>query len=357
MLDLARIRKWLRPPRRLKFTREGRWFCAITIGIGIAAINTGNNLLYLVLGMMLSLIVASGILSEVALRHLALFRQPPARLHAGRPFLMSITLRNEKLRLPSFSIEIEELLGQRPLDKKCYFLKVPAGRQQSTSYRHTFPRRGRYPFSGFRVSTKFPFALFRKSRDIDAAGEVIVFPALYELFAPPAPGITRSGDEPHARIGRQGDFYGLRDFRPGDDPRDLNWRKSAQKGRPVVREQQDEASRRITLRLDNALPAAAALEDHEGLERAISLAASLAAFYVVRGYSVALIARGQAVAPGVGPPHLSRILRCLALLETAAPSTPFASAPATAGEWNPGASEMLLISPNGVARPAAYGAA
>src|SRR5215831_19137833 len=206
MLDLARIRKWLRPPRRLKFTREGRWFCAITIGIGIAAINTGNNLLYLVLGMMLSLIVASGILSEVALRHLALFRQPPARLHAGRPFLMSITLRNEKLRLPSFSIEIEDLLGQRPLDKKCYFLKVPAGRQQSTSYRHTFPRRGRYPFSGFRVSTKFPFGLLRRSRDIAAPGEVIVFPAVYDLPAPPPIGQSAFGEEPRPRPGRRGDF-------------------------------------------------------------------------------------------------------------------------------------------------------
>src|SRR5438105_4586432 len=172
--------QWLRPPRRLKFTREGRWFCGITIGIGIAAINTGNNLLYLVLGMMLSLIVASGILSEIALRGLRLSRQPPARLHAGRPFLMTITLKNDKQRLPSFSIEIEDLLGGRPLDKKCYFLKIPAGRQQSTSYRHAFPRRGRYPFSGFRVSTKFPFALLRRSRDIEAPGEVTVFPAIYD---------------------------------------------------------------------------------------------------------------------------------------------------------------------------------
>src|SRR5690349_11254979 len=111
---LARLRRLLRPPRRLRFTREGRWFCGITLGIGVAAINTGNNLLYLILGLMLSLIVASGILSESALRRLEITRQPPTRVHAGRPFLMGITLRNHKRRLPSFSIEIEDLVGDTP---------------------------------------------------------------------------------------------------------------------------------------------------------------------------------------------------------------------------------------------------
>jgi len=42
-----------RPPRKLKFTREGKYFLGITLGVGFAAINTGNNLLYLLLGMLL----------------------------------------------------------------------------------------------------------------------------------------------------------------------------------------------------------------------------------------------------------------------------------------------------------------
>ncbi len=56
---LDRIRTWWRPPRRLQFTREGKYFVGITIGVGFAAINTGNNLLYLLLGMMLSLIIVA----------------------------------------------------------------------------------------------------------------------------------------------------------------------------------------------------------------------------------------------------------------------------------------------------------
>src|SRR3954467_10043613 len=176
----VRFRRWLRPPRRLQFTREGKYFVGITIGVGFAAINTGNNLLYLLLGMMLSLIIASGIMSEMSLRNLTVTRQPPTRIHARRPFLMGIGLANGKKKLPSFSVEVEDLVGNKPLDKKCYFLKLPAGRLQHTSYRHTFPRRGRYTYSGFRISTKFPFALFRKSPLRGLTTQVISFP-------PPAP--------------------------------------------------------------------------------------------------------------------------------------------------------------------------
>src|SRR5215471_17664118 len=104
LADLVPMR-WRRWPRTLKFTREGKYFVGITIGVGFAAINTGNNLLYLLLGMMLSLIIASGILSEMSLRGLEVERLPPGRLHARRPVLMGIGLRNRKSRLPSFSIE------------------------------------------------------------------------------------------------------------------------------------------------------------------------------------------------------------------------------------------------------------
>ena len=69
MLSLAS--RWLRGPgRKLTVAREGRWVIGITIGVGLAAINTGNNLLFLVWGMLLSAVMLSGVLSEAALRGL-----------------------------------------------------------------------------------------------------------------------------------------------------------------------------------------------------------------------------------------------------------------------------------------------
>ena len=180
-----RIRRRLRPPRRLSFTREGRIIVILAVAVGFAAINTGNNLLYLLLGWLLSFIIASGILSEMTLKKLTVERRPPPRLWANEPFLMEVVIKNGKAKRSSFSIEVEDRIGRTPLDKRCYFLKIPEGKSQRTSYRHTFGKRGLYTLTGYRIATKFPFALFRKSRDVDAPLEVIVYPARVAVPRPP----------------------------------------------------------------------------------------------------------------------------------------------------------------------------
>ncbi len=316
----------MRPPRRLEFTREGKYFVGITIGVGFAAINTGNNLLYLLLGMLLSLIVASGVMSEISLRDLKSSRLPPSRIFAKQPVLMGIGLRNDKPRLPSFSLEVEDLVDGKPLDKRCYFLKLPAGRAQSTSYRHSFPHRGRYSFSGFRISTKFPFALFRKSREVTLGEEIIVFPELVpvERFASSLTLPTGSGARPERA--REGDFLGLREYRQGDDPRSIHWASTAKRGRLLTREHEDPTARRIVVMLDNGLPGGADCKDEiekEGLERAISLAASLALDFLERGFEVRMVARDRDYGWFAGPQGTGAVLRALALLPTVEESLPW----------------------------------
>jgi uncharacterized protein (DUF58 family) len=311
--------------RRLRFTREGRTFVALTIGIGFAAINTGNNLLYLLLGWMMSSIIASGILSEQVLRRLKISRAAPPHLYAGRPFLMEVSVDNQKRRLPSFSLEVEDLEGHRPLDKRCFFLKVPAGKRQTTRYRHTFSRRGLHVLDGFRVSTRFPFALFKKSRDTRAASELLVYPALHPVQLPPAP-TRQAGDDRAPRLGPQGDFFALRELRDGDDVRAVHWPSTARTGRVMVRELEEEAHRRATVMIDNALPALATAEQEAAFERAVSLAASLAHQYLERKFQVRLVARGGQELPwGQGAAQRHRILRALALLPAVSDELPFAA--------------------------------
>jgi uncharacterized protein (DUF58 family) len=333
---VARWNRWWVPYRGQSITREGKYFIGITLGVGFAAINTGNNLLYLLLGMLLSLIIASLVMSQSTLRGLTVTRQPPSSIFAQRPFLMGIGLKNGKVRLPSFSIEVEDIVGERPLDKKCYFLKLPAGRLQHTSYRHTFPRRGRYTFTAFRISTKFPFALFRKARWVSETSEVIVYPAMSPLGRPPPPRAWSHGEDSRGQKGRRGEFHGLHEYRDGDDPRDIHWRSTARKGRPMVREYEDEAARRVTLFLDNGLPDGERCTDElakDGLERAISVTASLAADFLERGYLVRVVTRGEAPMPWLqGPQQLVRLLRALALLPAVPEETPFSS---TEGSLDP----------------------
>jgi uncharacterized protein (DUF58 family) len=329
-------RRWLRrmrPPRRLTFTREGRWFVFMTVMVGLLAINTGNNLLYLLLAWLLSFIIASGVLSEVTMRGLAVTRRPPPQVFAGQPFLMEIAVENGKAGLASYSIEVEDLIKGKPIDKRCYFLKIPAGKTQRTSYRHTFARRGAYRFDGFRIATRFPFTLFRKSRDADDPSEVLVFPRITRV-RPPPPRPRGQGVGASSRLGRRGEFFGLREWREGDDRRDIHWASTARSGRVVVREHQDELERQVLLALDNALPPAVvaalaadqpARADEElidGFERAVSMVASLSAAYLEAGWAVGVVARGAAVPLSAGKAQLTRILRELALLPAVTDDVP-----------------------------------
>ncbi|HEX2686593.1 MAG TPA: DUF58 domain-containing protein [Kofleriaceae bacterium] len=325
---LPRVLPWwqrLRPPRRLSFTREGRVIVILSVGVGFAAINTGNNLLYLLLGWLLSFIIASGILSEMTLKRLSVERRPPPRVFAGEPFLMEVAITNDKRARASFSIEVEDLIGKTPLDKRCYFLKIPAGKSQRTSYRHTFVRRGLYTLTGYRIATKFPFALFRKSRDVLAPLEVLVVPARVAVPRP-VPRTEARGELTANRTGRRGEFFGLREHRAGDDRRDVHWRSSARSGRLLVREYEDEHARKVVIGVDNALPDAVRDAVTDGaqtptdeaavaaVERAISVAGSLAAVYLEAGWAVELCARDCHIPAGAGRIHEARIARALAVL-------------------------------------------
>ena len=176
----------LRPPRRLKFTREGKFFLGITLGVGFAAINTGNNLLYLLLGLLLALIVVSGLMSEMSLRDLTVVRRLPLRAQVGRPHLVEIEVFNHKKRVPSYAIEVEDLRAGQPADKRCFFLKISPKSAQVAAYRRTPTKRGLDRHTGFRIATRFPFGLFEKSREVPADGELIIYPAVDPVHLPPA---------------------------------------------------------------------------------------------------------------------------------------------------------------------------
>ena len=101
------------PPRALTATRAGKFMVAITLGVGFGAVNTGNNLLFLLLGMMLSLILASGILSEAVLRKLEVTRHPPTRCFAQREAPAHFELANPKV-YPSLSVTVPRPPALKP---------------------------------------------------------------------------------------------------------------------------------------------------------------------------------------------------------------------------------------------------
>ena len=164
---------------------QGKYCLGITLGVGFAAINTGNNLLYLLLGMLLSLIVVSGVMSDLSLRGLSVRRRLPTRAQVGRAHLVEIEVFNQKKRVPSFAIEVEDLRAGQPADKRCFFLKISPASAQVAAYRRTPLRRGRDRHTGFRIATRFPFGLFEKAREVPSEGELIIYPAVDPLRSLP----------------------------------------------------------------------------------------------------------------------------------------------------------------------------
>ncbi len=311
-------------PRRLVLTREGKLFILLTVGIGFAAINSGNNLLYLVFGLLLSLILVSGLLSEANLRGLTALRHPAPQLEAGTPSLAAVTLTNPKRRLPSYGVEVHELLPAEAADvwgarqRRGYVLVLPPGGSQTAYVRLTAARRGVLTSAGLRVSTRFPFGLFEKSRFFPLPARFTALPA-----ARPSPldAVRPAGhglEEHLAGVGSGDELHGLRDHRAGDDARTIAWKVSARRDRLVVREHERPGTRKVVLVFANVVPAdlppAADAAAREALEAAITRVAGLASAYLEAGWAVGLATCDGGLSPEAGRALLPRIGELLAQL-------------------------------------------
>ncbi len=241
---LARLR-W-----PIRVTREGKYFLALTLAVGVAAINTGNNLLYLLLGALLSLIVTSGVLSELSLRGLTVTRHLPRRAQVARSHLVEIEVSNRKPRFPSYAIEVEDLRAHQPADKRCFFLKISPSSQQIAAYKRTPARRGIDRHTGFRIATRFPFGFFEKSRIVTAPEDLLIYPAVDPVRLPPSPIGHHMGNVPGLGRGHGDEILGLRPLHEGDDPRDIYWRRSTHPDQMVLRERAREVRPDVQLHLD-----------------------------------------------------------------------------------------------------------
>jgi uncharacterized protein (DUF58 family) len=287
----------------------------ITLGVGFAAINTANNLLYLLLGMLLALIVVSGIMSELSLRDLTVVRRLPLRAQVGRPHLVEIEVYNHKVHVPSYAIEVEDLRAGQPADKRCFFLKISPQSAQVAAYRRTPLHRGRDVHVGFRIATRFPFGLFEKSREVPADGELIIYPAVDPVHLPPPASGRSPGSDSIMGRGHGEEFFGLKLMRPGEDPRDVHWRKTAAVGQMVMRERARETRPDVTLSLDVVRPAAAGDEWLVAFERSIRDLASRAVAHIKRGDRVSVVTTAGPGARGDRTIGADPLLRYLALLE------------------------------------------
>jgi uncharacterized protein (DUF58 family) len=313
-------------------TKVGIVYVAIVMLIGIAALNTGNNLLYIVVAAMLAAILVSGIASAMVLRSLELDVRLPEHVFAGRKMLGRIALRNHGRWLPSFSVNVVSVEKDtsskhwqwvpakfavppgRPPEKQwlqfrdyklqrvskaamlphifegaTYFPYIPAGTEVTADIELCFSRRGCYQQKSFGLATRFPFAFLTKTRRLPLAREIIVYPRVdpADEFFEVLPMIT--GEFETFVRGRGDDLYLIREYMPEDSARHVDWKATAKSGSLKVREFSREDERKLRIVFDN--PAKDAVSE-DAYENAIVLAASLSWHFAQENTEISFVSQG-----------------------------------------------------------------
>ena len=342
-----------------EFTAGGAIVLGLVAIIGFSAWNTGNNLLFLILSFLFAAFVIAFFVGGYSLKKLDVKMRFPETIFAGEETHIFVSLTNRKRVLPSYSVvaevrgktreesvaadEIRAILPRFVADKWSrppvirrmldYFVHVPRNRTIESRTDHVFPERGRFVIKDFELSTKFPFGFFRHRRRLPAKEtELVVFPK----FDP----IRHALDELPLEVGRleatrRGlgqDLYAMREYRPNDDLRRVDWKATARSTQLTVREFSAEDDKRVNVILDTRvsvdLRADLKLRDvieaeqkgsnilrPERFENAVSYASALLSYFTKEQAEIRLVIDGEAGEFGVGSRHLHDSLKRLAVVE------------------------------------------
>jgi uncharacterized protein (DUF58 family) len=320
--------RWIGYRMEYRVTRAGWIYIAAIVLVALAAINTGNNLLFLVLACLIASILMSGILSSITLVGVNMRLQLPEHIFAGQMVRATVELDNEKLTLPSFSLRVEGVKTKGApaatlLETPVYFPYLPRKASARQSVPMLFSQRGVYRQEAFRIVTRFPFGFLQKARRIDLATEALVYPAVEVTpeFMEVLPGIQ--GAMESLFKGRGQDLYALRDYLPNDSARHVHWKASARTGVLMVREFAREDDYRTLLVFDPYGPAAqphASTKEKERFEHAVRLCAAVAWNFHERNAQLAFRSVRADVPLAPANENIFSVLRHLALVQPATPA-------------------------------------
>lgn len=311
-----------------QFTREGVAYFLIIMVIAVAGLNTGNNLLFIILANLMAGILLSGILSAIVLAQIELDFALPEHVFAERPMISRLTVQNLKWVFPSFSLTLSArdlrkgkkrkqvaLPAQRQiLDAPVYVPYIPHRSAVTQHVELTFPARGRYTQEGFRVSTKFPFGLLLKAHEVASKQEILVLPNVQptEEFYEILPLI--GGEIESFFKGRGHDLYAIRDYNESDSARHVDWKATAKAQQLKVREYTREDERRLVLVFDASLSGA----DEKALaqfEKGVNFCACLAWHFYEIDAQMQFIADGFETLMAPAGEIIYPVLESLALVE------------------------------------------
>ncbi len=347
--------------QRFEPTLAGLVLIGLSLGVGMAAYNSANNILFITLSLLLACLILSGLISWLNLRRMEWRLQlgPPVR--AGQATTVVLQLRNGKAWLPTYGLwfDLRAFLPGRPApagperpvglnlrERRRWWRERLAAIDRAEAQGRIFlrarldprseqrlewtlqpDRRGRWRVAATQVGSLFPFGFLRKHFVLDLERDLVVWPAVVE-YRRQRSGAARvpAVGERTPRTGQGTDLLAVRHYVPGDSPRLVHWKASAHAGHLLVRQQAAESQTGLVLCLD---PAAGRWPRAEQFELAVSLAATLAEDLFRAGQLRAVILGPQTSGPLRSVSDLEAVLDRLAVISPATAAAPAGAVEAT----------------------------
>ncbi len=264
----------------------------------VLARQLGGRALFLLVSAGVLLVVAAAVTSRRKRRLTAERSALPTRMRVGQVAEVELTVKSPG-RLRAFVVQdhMSSLLADQ--------VRVPVptvGSEQDFVHAYSIrpTLRGVYQLGPLAAEWTDPFGLARHQQKLSDPVDVIVHPTTDAVFDRP---LTRMWEDPPFRppVSKpwpQGfEFYGMRDYVPGDDPRRIVWTAMARTGKYLVRESEQGITDRITVVLDNNARAHSPGYPSETFELAIRACASLGAWNIKQGFSVRFLTNDSGQGP------------------------------------------------------------
>jgi uncharacterized protein (DUF58 family) len=313
----------------------------ILLALSLAAAAISGDVLYFRLSYVWGGVLLVGfIMSRLALRGLEMHRTARfLRSQVGQIFEERFELQN-KSRLPRLWVEVRDD-STLPGSRGSHVLTLVGGRESRTYLARTrLSQRGVFPLGPTRLGAGDLFGLFPVHRTVENQDALLVFPMMFEVQSfPNPPGLLPGGEALRRRTTQiTSNAAGVREYEPGDPLNRIHWVSTARRNRIMVKEFELDPLAEVWVFLDTArsvhvtAPHRAPEFDPQEvwrprtkftlppstLEYGVTIAASLARYYIQRGRAVGLVYSGhtlQVLPSDRGGRQLGKILEALALAQ------------------------------------------
>jgi len=285
---------------------QGWRFILLTLLLGLAAVNTGNNLIYLILSMTASMLMVSWFAVRANMRDLVMEMESSMLFFAGSPASLTLNLISRRKKFSAYDIFVR--VDGVPDSQGFRVGRLLSGGTYRCPCSFTPKRRGPLLIGGALLSSGFPFGLLVRTSRVPVERMVMVYPRLIDVDSILAGSIASAVNGRGMSAGGGDEYFYTREYRPGDSYRRIHWKASARTADIMVKEYSLQEARRAFVYLDGT-----ARQNPDGFEKAVSIAASLSSRLIDLDYAVMFMFSDGLETPfGNSRAHLHAIFEILA---------------------------------------------